>query len=105
MEGFGATVRDRYVKNVCALLKDNAHFVIATCNWTKDEIVQQMKSGTTFFQYHFRYSLLLIFIFPSFFDVGAPTHTHTAVWGETGKQCYCCSISKAINLSRLSNKF
>ena len=42
MEGFGTTVRDRYLKSTWNLLKKDGLFLITTCNWTSDEIVQHM---------------------------------------------------------------
>lgn len=42
MEDFGSAVRDRYLKATSSLLKDDGLFLIATCNWTIDEIEQHM---------------------------------------------------------------
>lgn len=42
MEGFGPDVRERYLTATANLLKNDGLFVIATCNWTAEEITQHM---------------------------------------------------------------
>ncbi|KAI9554183.1 hypothetical protein GHT06_019455 [Daphnia sinensis] len=42
MEDFGSAVRERYLKATSSLLKEDGLFLMATCNWTIDEIVQHM---------------------------------------------------------------
>jgi hypothetical protein len=46
MEGFGPEVRNRYLDATADLLKSDGVFLIATCNWTDEEITQQMLSRT-----------------------------------------------------------
>ncbi len=42
MEDFGSAVRERYLKATSSLLKEDGLFLIATCNWTSEEITQHM---------------------------------------------------------------
>ena len=46
MENFGSSMRERYLKTTDNLLEDDGFFLIVTCNWTTDEIVQHMASRT-----------------------------------------------------------
>lgn len=46
MEDFGSEVRERYLKACHNLLKKDGLFLIATCNWTIDEIEQHMATCT-----------------------------------------------------------
>ncbi|XP_057375140.1 EEF1A lysine methyltransferase 2-like [Daphnia carinata] len=42
MEDFGSAVCERYLKATSSMLKEDGLFLMATCNWTIDEIVQHM---------------------------------------------------------------
>lgn len=44
MEDFSHLIRERYLSATIQLLKDDGLFVIATCNWTQDEIIQHMET-------------------------------------------------------------
>lgn len=44
MEDFGSAVRERYLKATSSLLKEDGLFLIATCNWTINEIMQHMET-------------------------------------------------------------
>jgi hypothetical protein len=46
MEDFGSEIRERYLKTTCNLLKEDGLFLITTCNWTCEEIVQHMATCT-----------------------------------------------------------
>lgn len=99
MEGFGQVVRDRYVKNVSALLKENGHYIIATCNWTRNEIVQHMSASMTLTFPRFNSFFHLSCDKFRFFYVGASTDANFTVWRKGGKQCDSCCFPKAISVS------
>ena len=46
MENFGTEIRQRYLTTLTNMLIDRGLFVIATCNWTQEEITQHMESCT-----------------------------------------------------------
>ena len=45
MAGFGNDVRDKYVASVDSLLASDGSLVIATCNWTEEEITKHMSQS------------------------------------------------------------
>ena len=48
MEDFGSAVRGRYLNATSNLLKEDGLFLIATCNWTSEEIMQHMATRIEF---------------------------------------------------------
>jgi len=63
MEDFGPLVRERYINATRQLLKDDGLFLIATCNWTQEEIIQHMETSKN---YTFKYFNSLFFNFVYF---------------------------------------
>ena len=41
-------VRVRYVRALCDALKDGGYFVITSCNWTKEQLLQRFSAGNLF---------------------------------------------------------
>ena len=46
MEDFGPTHLERYLSATSEFLTDDGIFIIATCNWTQEEIIQHMAKCT-----------------------------------------------------------
>jgi len=42
MEDFGPTIRQRYLSTISDMLTPDGLFLIATCNWTREEIIQHV---------------------------------------------------------------
>ena len=62
MEDFGPLVRERYINATRQLLKDDGLFLIATCNWTQEEIIQHMETSKNYILNYFN-SLFVLILF------------------------------------------
>jgi len=47
MEDFGPTLRQRYLSTTSEMLEEDGLFLIATCNWTREEIIKHMENCFT----------------------------------------------------------
>lgn len=92
MEGFGPDVRQRYLTGTANLLKDNGLFVIATCNWTDEEITQQLSSRNEINLNRVQQGRLIIWFWGLFADYTRVDMLPTPVLQFGGKQGHNVSV-------------
>lgn len=49
MEDFGSTIQQQYLTATSEMLEENGLFLIATCNWTREEIIKHMEKCNMIF--------------------------------------------------------
>lgn len=105
MEDFGPAVRERYLKAASSLLKKDGLFVIATCNWTIDEIGKHMATRIELIlnRLLFPRSIMLVLFLNSFrfSQHRSPTNTFTPVRRQARKQSERCRFPKRIKIEKL----
>lgn len=99
MEDFGSAVRERYLKATQNLLKKDGLFLIASCNWTIDEIGQHMATCTELIFEHSIVSVLyLADEFIAFFQIFAASkfyrHLHSSLVASRGTKSASSSSEK-----------
>lgn len=89
MENFGSSMRERYLKTTDNLLEDDGFFLIVTCNWTTDEIVQHMASRTELISHSldcFQIIFMVMYTCVYFSDYTSPSVLPTPSFQFGGKE-------------------